>query len=178
MTNAGDLELRIDETAWNRLADLEGLIIRSFEMAIAVGASLPDQTNGETTQTITGATIVLSDDATLEQLNSQWRAKPKPTNILSFPAPKGEKNDNGNRYLGDMILAYGVVVDEAAQQGKALETHLCHLVIHGALHLLGFDHLEIEEAEQMEDHERAAMKALNLPDPYLPVSAKQENAGK
>lgn len=166
ISGSGELEVKIDGDGWKQHCDLGKTITRSFEAAIALeNLSLAD----------IGVTIVLSDDATLAQLNDQWRSKPKPTNILSFPAPEGEKTESGKNYLGDMILAYGVVASEAGEQGKALETHLCHLVIHGALHLLGFDHLEDDAARQMEELERTAMKTLNLPDPYLPTSAKQEN---
>jgi len=169
-TVIGQPDLRIDDDTWKQIANLEEAITDAFNAALFV-ADLSVKAYGETVS----ATIVLSDDARLEQLNSQWRSKPKPTNVLSFPAPQGERDENGNRYLGDMILAYGVVAGEALQQSKALETYLCHLVIHGALHLLGFDHMEDDEADKMENLEKAAMKELNLPDPYLPVSAKQEN---
>ena len=166
----GEVDLRIDESAWNRIIGLETMIADSFSTALSA-ADLSVEAFGNTVS----ASIVLSDNDKLEQLNSQWRSKAKPTNVLSFPAPEGERDEDDNRYLGDIILAYGVVAEEAEQQGKALETHLCHLIIHGALHLLGYDHLDDGEAEQMEGLERTAMIALNLPDPYLPVSAKQEN---
>ena len=170
----GKIDLRIDGSEWSRITGLETMITDSFSTALSV-ADLSVETFGNTVSATVSATVVLSDNDNLQQLNSQWRSKEKPTNVLSFPAPEGERDEDDNRYLGDIILAYGVVAEEAEQQGKALETHLCHLIIHGALHLLGFDHLEDGEAEQMEDLERTAMEALNLPDPYLPVTAKQEN---
>ena len=169
----GVLELRIDDKEWQQINNLAAMVTKAFNAALAVGGLVPE-TNGKTV----GATIVLADNASVEQLNSHWRSKPKPTNVLSFPAPDGEQDENGNRYFGDMIIAFGVVEQEALQQGKALETHLCHLIIHGALHLLGFDHVENDEAEKMESLERMAMQALDLPDPYLPVTAEQENTVK
>ena len=165
MIETGELELRIDDQNWHCLPAIDATVLRSFEAAIAVKNLSAKET---------GATIILSDDASLKKLNAHWRDKPQATNVLSFPACPGEVNDNGKPYLGDMILAYGVVAREADAQGKALQTHLCHLVIHGALHLLGFDHMEDKAARQMEDLERTAMKSLELPDPYLPIVAKQE----
>ncbi len=160
-----EIELRIDDERWNRINNLEETVRRSFNEGLKCTDNSPADI---------GATIVLSDNLTVKQLNQQWREKDKPTNILSFPAPVGEKTDQDRRYLGDMILAYGIVKSEAEEQGKALETHLCHLVIHGALHLLGFDHVKDDEALEMEDLERTAMTALELPDPYLPVGEPWE----
>ena len=162
MTNNGpaELDLRIDADGWKQFDDLEEIIRKSFNAALESVDLLP---------TTASATIILSDNSAIEKLNRQWRDKDTATNILSFPAPDGEKTETGLDYLGDMILAYDVVNKEALQQSKALETHLCHLVIHGALHLLGYDHIADDEADKMEDLERTAMTALKLPDPYLPV---------
>jgi len=169
----GSLELRVDEKNWRQIDNLAEVISSAFNAALVVGDRLADALDNNV-----GATIVLANNDRVMQLNDQWRSKPQPTNILSFPAPEGERDENGNRYLGDMILAFEVVARESEQQGKALATHLCHLVIHGALHLLGYDHLEDTEAEKMEKLEKRAMQALDLPDPYLPVSAEQEYAVK
>jgi len=159
------LELRVDDDNWKQIDDLAHIVTGAFKAGLeSSGVSIAD----------VGATIVLADDLTVKQLNQQWRNQENATNILSFPAPKDEKTETGQRYLGDMILALGVVSGEADEQGKALATHLCHLVIHGALHLLGYDHMKDDEARQMEDLERTAMTALKLPDPYLPNVAIKE----
>jgi len=163
--NTGQLELRIDDEAWHQIPGLENTVLQSFKAAIALKKLTIDDI---------GATIVLSNNGQVSQLNEQWRDKSAPTNILSFPACKGETNDNGKRYIGDMILAFEVIADEAEAQGKALATHLCHLVIHGSLHLMGFDHNNDQAAAEMEDLERTAMKALELPDPYLLATTKQK----
>ncbi len=159
-----ELELRVDADGWKQIHNLAETINNSFNAALeSVSIACKE----------ISATIVLSDESAVALLNRQWRGKEKSTNILSFPAPKDEKSETGRRYLGDIILAYEVVNKEALQQGKALETHLCHLVIHGALHLLGYDHLNDKQACIMEDLERTAMKTLGLADPYLSGEERQ-----
>lgn len=109
-----------------------------------------------------GAVVVLlTDDETLRDLNNRFRGKDKPTNVLSFPAPQ-----NPERHLGDIALAYGVCAREADEQGKTLADHLRHLVAHGVLHLVGFDHETDAEAEAMEARERAILASLGVSDPY------------
>ncbi|MBA1139636.1 rRNA maturation RNase YbeY [Mesorhizobium neociceri] len=110
--------------------------------------------------------IVFSDDAHIRTLNAGWRGKDKPTNVLSFPAfpfPKGGKLPP---MLGDIVLASETVTREAALEEKPFENHITHLVIHGLLHLLGYDHETDAEAEEMEAIERAALARLAIPDPY------------
>jgi len=108
-----------------------------------------------------GVTILLTDDAAVADLNVRFRGKDGPTNVLSFPAAA-----NPEQHLGDVALAYEVCVAEAAQQGKPLAHHLQHLVAHGVLHLLGYDHMKDEEALKMEGLERVVLASLGVPDPY------------
>lgn len=110
-------------------------------------------------------TIRLVDQAEGQALNLQWRGKDYPTNVLSFPAevPDGILDIP---LLGDLVICVPVVEREAAEQGKALEAHWAHLVIHGCLHLLGFDHIDDGEAEEMEALERQLLAELGFPDPY------------
>jgi probable rRNA maturation factor len=113
--------------------------------------------------------IVLGDDAMLRQLNLQWRGKDAATNVLSFPAQDGviaTPQAGAPLLLGDIVLAFGTVADEAATQGKTLADHLAHLVVHGVLHLLGFDHEKAAEAERMERLETAVLAGLGIADPY------------
>lgn len=116
--------------------------------------------------------IVLADDGTVRELNRRYRGQDKPTNVLSFP---GEEEglaacrggaDAPPVMLGDIILASGTVIAEAASQGKPLANHLRHLVVHGVLHLLGFDHEADDEAERMEAIEKTVLDGLGVPDPY------------
>ncbi|TWH71474.1 putative rRNA maturation factor [Azomonas agilis] len=110
-------------------------------------------------------TIRLVDEAEGRELNHTYRHKDYPTNVLSFPAdiPEGLLDIP---LLGDLVICVPVVQREAIEQGKALEAHWAHLVIHGCLHLLGYDHLEDAEAEVMEHLERQLLAELGYPDPY------------
>lgn len=109
------------------------------------------------------ATIVLTDDAEMQALNRTWRGKDTPTNVLSFPASDGPPAPGP---LGDVVIAYETACGEAGDAGLALADHISHLVVHGVLHLLGFDHIEDDEAETMEDLERKALASIGIADPY------------
>jgi len=115
-------------------------------------------------------TILLTTDAAVRALNATFRGKDKATNVLSFPADapavKGQP-----RALGDIALAYGVLVREAKDEGKTLKAHLSHLVVHGVLHLLGYDHGHDEDAVTMERLEKKILARLGIADPYAPVLA-------
>lgn len=110
-------------------------------------------------------TIRIVDEAEGRELNHTWRGKDYPTNVLSFPAdiPEGLLDIP---LLGDLVICAPVVAREAAEQGKTASAHWAHLVIHGCLHLLGYDHLDDEEAEEMEGLERQLLAELGYPDPY------------
>ncbi len=110
-------------------------------------------------------TIRLVDEEEGRELNRTWRHKDYPTNVLSFPAdvPEGLLDIP---LLGDLVICVPVVEREAIEQGKAADAHWAHLVIHGCLHLLGYDHLEDAEAEEMENLERDLLAELGYPDPY------------
>jgi probable rRNA maturation factor len=105
--------------------------------------------------------VLLTDDATIRDLNTRFRGKDAATNVLSFPAAA-----NPEGHLGDIALAYGVCAREAEAQGKTLVAHLQHLVAHGVLHLLGYDHMTDDEAQVMEGLERVVLAGLGIADPY------------
>lgn len=107
------------------------------------------------------------DEHESQALNSQYRGKDKPTNVLSFPADLPE--DLGLPLLGDLVICAQVVAREAEQQHKGLSAHWAHMVVHGTLHLLGFDHIEDDEAEIMESCETRILAGLGFNDPYQPV---------
>ena len=112
--------------------------------------------------------VVLSSDAKVRRLNRDYRGKDKPTNVLSFAALDGGKPPRSQAWpLGDIILALGTCRKEARAQGKNLDQHLAHLVIHGVLHLLGYDHEMAAEAERMEGLEIAALQRLGIDNPYV-----------
>ncbi len=110
-------------------------------------------------------TIRLCDEAESQELNHEYRGKDKPTNVLSFPfeAPP----EVPIPLLGDLVICAQVVAREADEQSKTAEAHWAHMVVHGCLHLLGYDHIKDDEAEIMEDLERQILAQLGYPDPYL-----------
>jgi probable rRNA maturation factor len=110
-------------------------------------------------------TIRLVDEAEGRELNHTWRHKDYATNVLSFPADVPDELLD-IPLLGDLVICVPVVEHEAQEQGKQLEAHWAHLVIHGCLHLLGYDHIEDDEAEEMEALERELLAELGHPDPY------------
>ncbi|MEL7116623.1 MAG: rRNA maturation RNase YbeY [Pseudomonadota bacterium] len=112
--------------------------------------------------------LLACDDARIAVLNADFRGKPTPTNVLSWPAedysaPTTAPNDPE---LGDIALAYETCVREAADQGKAFDHHICHLIVHGLLHLLGFDHETEQDAARMERTEVDILAKMGIPDPY------------
>ena len=145
--------VEIEDEAWAALPDVEALT----QAAAAAALTRPGE-----------VTILLADDAAVQDLNARFRGRDAPTNVLSFPAAP-----SAAPHLGDIALAYGVCAGEAAAQGKPLAHHLQHLVVHGVLHLLGSDHQDDAEAEEMEARERDILARLGVPDPYAergPVS--------
>jgi probable rRNA maturation factor len=105
-----------------------------------------------------GFTILLADDKKLRALNQDFRGKDKPTNVLSFPG--------GDGYAGDIAIAYGVTVKEAKEAAKSLADHATHLVVHGVLHLAGYDHERPKDAKVMEPLEVKILARLGIADPY------------
>ena len=152
------IDIEVEDDAWtSALPDAEDLVRQAAEAAFA-----REDAAG-------GVTFLLTDDESVRELNSQFRGKDTATNVLSFPAPP-----NPEDHLGDVALAYGVCAREAVEQGKPLRHHLQHLTIHGVLHLLGYDHIGDDEAEVMEDLERAVLAGLGVPDPYAAGEGEHE----
>jgi len=145
------IDIEIEDVAWTEALPQAEMLARGAGLA-----ALDKEGAGHE-----GVTILLTDDESVRELNARFREKDAPTNVLSFPAPF-----NPERHLGDIALAYGVCAREAAEQGKPLAHHLQHLVVHGVLHLCGYDHIGDDEAEVMEDLERAVLAELGIPDPY------------
>ena len=109
-------------------------------------------------------TIRVTDEEEMRALNDRWRNVNRPTNVLSFPL--GDKSDGLPGLLGDVVVCAPVIRQEAAAQDKSARAHWAHIVIHGVLHLLGYDHIEAEQAAVMEAEERARLNSLGFPDPY------------
>ncbi|MBS0295003.1 MAG: rRNA maturation RNase YbeY [Proteobacteria bacterium] len=154
------IEIEVEEDAWLRdLPDCEAIARASAEAALTAGEARVDAE----------VSILLAEDDEVAALNAQFRDKPQPTNVLSFPAM-----EMARPHLGDVILAHGVCAREAHDQGKPLRAHLSHLVAHGVLHLLGWDHQTDAEAEEMESLERTVLAKLGIPDPYATQDGTDE----
>lgn len=116
--------------------------------------------------------VRLTSDAEVQTLNGQYRGKDAPTNVLSFPMVQPDlldslaNSDDGEILLGDIVLARETCAREAKERDVTLEAHASHLIVHGTLHLLGYDHMDDAEAEEMEELERDIMARLQLHDPY------------
>ncbi len=128
-------------------------------------------------QLLDGAEVSLlfCDDARIRELNRDWRDLDKPTNVLSFPAVSADRLAT-SPLLGDIAVAFETVSRESKDEGKTLSHHTSHMIVHGLLHLLGYDHETDEEAEEMEALERAALARLGIADPYAatePVNRKK-----
>lgn len=118
-----------------------------------------------------GCCIRFAEDAEVKALNHDFRGKPKPTNVLSFPSLEWREGrllskDLSEGWLGDIILARGVIRDEAKKQKKTIEQHVMHLIAHGVLHLLGYDHMDEKQASKMERLEIALLKHFRIANPY------------
>jgi probable rRNA maturation factor len=110
--------------------------------------------------------LVFTNDDSIQEINAEWRGMDKPTNVLSFPAFPIEPGDKPGPMLGDIVVARETVEREAVDLDKSFDDHLTHLLVHGFLHLFGYDHMEKEEAEEMESLETRILAGLGLSDPY------------
>jgi probable rRNA maturation factor len=152
------------EGPWEALADR------------AVRAAIEASSHGDIAHGtyVAEVSVRLTSDEAVQALNRDYRHKDKPTNVLSFPMVQKDLlealnpgDDDGETLLGDIVLAQGVCGHEAADKRVSIESHAAHLIVHGTLHLLGYDHEQGEaEAEAMEEIERAALAALGISDPY------------
>ena len=146
------IDVVIEADAWAVYRDAEDIVRKAIEAAAAF-----ENRPGE-------VAVMLTDDATIQQLNAQWRGMDKPTNVLSFPASNIMAAQDG--HLGDIAIACETVAREAEAENKAFSDHLAHLAIHGYLHLVGFDHETDDEACRMESLETRILSSLAIADPY------------
>ena len=169
------IELRVRHAAWrSAVPELVRLTRRAAASAVAVAPPMPAERSAE-------LAVLFVDDARMKALNQRYRGQDKPTNVLAFAAQESAPSASPARVpepstllLGDVVLAYETTVREAKAAGKPVAAHVGHLVVHGVLHLLGYDHHRAREARAMEALEVRALEAIGLPDPYeaaLPARA-------
>ena len=153
---------------WDSSRSWEKLVRRAAEAAIAESA-FPQLAVGDRPVELS---VRLTGDDEVRALNAEWRGKDKPTNVLSFPLVETKDLAPANiaeaeLLLGDIVLARGVCETEAADKGISVEDHAAHLLVHGTLHLLGYDHHDDDEAADMEEREVRALARLGVADPYV-----------
>ena len=157
------------EPGWDAATDWETLALEAVQAALGVSPYAEIRTASYAAE----ISVRLTDNDEVQALNRSYRQKDKPTNVLSFPMVQDDlletlaDSDDGEVLLGDIILARDVCEAEAADKGVTTAEHATHLIVHGTLHLLGYDHMDDNEAEAMEDMERAALAALGIADPYI-----------
>ncbi len=158
------IQMTIEAGDWGDETGLADAVDRIIAAAIEVGRfDLPPSAE---------VSLVLTDDAHIRDLNRTWRGKDKATNVLSFPASDGDEPDPSNDdpdqpiLLGDIVIARETLVREAHDEGKSVADHFSHLVVHGFMHLMGYDHEDDAEADEMEGIETDILASLGIADPY------------
>ncbi|MCG6121846.1 MAG: rRNA maturation RNase YbeY [Microvirga sp.] len=154
------LDVAVDDERWEALGDPEALAGEAARAALALCDDAPADAE---------ICVLFTDDAAIRALNRDWRGLDKPTNVLSFPAPEAPMagaQGAAPQPLGDVAIAYETTAREALEEGKTLQDHATHLIVHGVLHCLGYDHETEAEAEAMEALEIAALARLGIADPY------------
>jgi probable rRNA maturation factor len=146
------VDVMVQSALWDDVPEAESIVRRALAAAAA-----------ETADSHAEIAILLTEDSAMRELNRHWRGQDKPTNVLSFPSSTAGRTAG---HLGDIVIAYETLAREAATEGKPFAYHLAHLVIHGYLHLLGYDHMTNSEAEKMERLEAGLLRRLGIPDPY------------
>ena len=162
------LEIALEaEEEWDSSSSWEPQVRKAAEAAIAESAFPQLGTTGRHVE----LSVRLASDEEVRSLNAEWRRKDKPTNVLSFPMAEQYEleqsdEDGPTIMLGDLILAHGVCEREAEEKGISVEQHATHLVVHGTLHLLGYDHQADSDAADMEEREVRALSRLGIANPY------------
>jgi len=152
------ISIEIEDEAWQALSGLDQLARMAVTSALASAGA--DGQEGE-------VALLFTSDQSIAAINADWRGKNTPTNVLSFPtSPDMPMPDGESRPLGDIVLSHGVIAQEATEQGKTLHDHTAHLIVHGVLHLLGFDHETDAGAIEMERLETSILKGLGISNPY------------
>ncbi|EJF81274.1 rRNA maturation RNase YbeY [Bartonella doshiae] len=155
------IDITLESTGWND----EKMLYTLTEKALTTTMHHVSLGN-----VVSEVSLLFTDDQHMAQINAQWRNKNKPTNVLSFPAFPIKAGDPPGPMLGDIIIARETVALEAKQEGKLFQDHLTHMIVHGALHLLGYNHETDDEAYQMEELEREILQKLSIKDPYTELS--------
>ncbi|TNM66293.1 rRNA maturation RNase YbeY [Aliirhizobium smilacinae] len=158
-----DLQISVEDGGWPDEAVLTSLASRVLGAAADYLAREEEQPFPKMAPELS---LVFTNDDSIQEINAEWRGMDKPTNVLSFPAFPLEPGGMPGPMLGDIVVARETVEREAVDLDKTFDDHLTHLLVHGFLHLFGYDHLEKDEAEEMEALETRILASLGLSDPY------------
>ncbi|MES5099839.1 rRNA maturation RNase YbeY [Agrobacterium sp. BA1120] len=158
-----DIQISVEAESWT---SEEELYVFSTKVLDAAVDFLKSEENQPFPKQPVELSLVFTDDEAIREINAEWRDKDKATNVLSFPAYPLEPGGMPGPMLGDIVIARETVEREAFDLEKSFEDHLTHLLVHGFLHLFGYDHLDTEEAEEMEGLETRILAKLGLSDPY------------
>ncbi|MGE6783455.1 rRNA maturation RNase YbeY [Ensifer adhaerens] len=158
-----DIQISVEEGNW---PDEAALLAFSSPLLEAAAAFLATEEKQPLPKNPPELSLVFTDDASMRAINAEWRNQDKPTNVLSFPAFPVTPGAMPGPMLGDIIVARETLEREAIELDKSFDAHLTHLLVHGFLHLFGYDHVEDDEAERMESLETRILARLGLSDPY------------
>jgi probable rRNA maturation factor len=158
-----DIQISVEDEGWPDEPALAAMADKVLETAADFLAKEEEQPFPKMPVEVS---LVFTNDAEIKEINAEWRDQDKPTNVLSFPAFPLEPGGMPGPMLGDIVVARETVEREAVDLDKSFSDHLTHLLVHGFLHLFGYDHIEKDEAEEMEALETRILAVLGLSDPY------------
>lgn len=158
-----DIQISVEAEGWPSEDELQALCERVLG---AAASYLATETRQPFPKMPPEVSLVFTDDASIHEINAEWREQDKPTNVLSFPAYPLVPGKLPGPMLGDIVIARETVEREAVALEKSFDDHLTHLLVHGFLHLFGYDHIDATEADIMEANETGILAGLGLSDPY------------
>lgn len=163
MDNNPQIDISVQDPHWKSIKGVENFVEKAVTTTINT-APLPRQAQNKDLE----VSIVLANDDLLHVMNREYREKDKPTNVLTFASIDSDEHQHGNEFhLGDVMLSFQTLERESEEQEKFLNDHFCHLLVHGTLHLLGYDHIEESDANTMETLEIRILEKLGIQNPYI-----------
>jgi probable rRNA maturation factor len=158
-----DIQISVEDEGWPQ----EPVLVDMAQKVLETAADFLEKEEAQPFPKMPAeVSLVFTSDAEIKEINAEWRDQDKPTNVLSFPAFPLEPGGMPGPMLGDIVIARETVEREAVDLDKSFSDHLTHLLVHGFLHLFGYDHMEKDEAEDMEALETRILAVLGLSDPY------------
>ena len=161
--NEPEIDISVQDPVWEHIKDVEKFVEKAV-MTTLTSAPWPKQARGKDVE----ISIVLANDDLLQVFNREYREKDKPTNVLTFASIDSDEPQHGDVFhLGDVLLSFQTLEKECLEQGKFMNDHFCHLIVHGTLHILGYDHIEDDDANTMETLEIRILEKLGVQNPYI-----------